>query len=68
MSLTMILVIGVLVLVVLFLVLVGATLLSLGEKHKSGHLPNDARSEAGRSGSRKRRGGAQGGSKKRRKR
>lgn len=68
MSLTMMLVIGVLVLVVLFLVLAGATLLSLGEKHKSGRLPHDARSEGQQPSPRRKRGGAQGGSKKRRKR
>ncbi|HCZ49641.1 MAG TPA: hypothetical protein DCZ11_11630 [Gammaproteobacteria bacterium] len=68
MSLTMILVIGVIVLVVFFAILAGATLLSLGEKHKSGHLPHDARSEASSSTPRRRKGSAQGGSKKRRKR
>ncbi len=50
MSLTMILVIGVIVLVVFFAILAGATLLSLGEKHKSGHLPNDKRSARSRKG------------------
>ena len=64
MDLTMMLVIGVLVLVVLFLVLAGATLLSMRGKHKSGHLPNDARAAQPPSSPKRKRGGAQGGSKK----
>jgi len=58
----MILVIGVIVLVVAFVILAGATLLSLGEKHESGHIPNDKRSGGSAKG-----GGGQGSKSKRRK-
>ncbi len=61
MDLTMILLIGVIVLVVFFLILAGATLLSLGEKHQTGHLPNDKRAGV-------RKGDGQGAKKKRRNR
>ncbi len=62
MNLTMILVIGAVVLVVLFLILAGATLLGLGQKHETGHLSTDKRPSASRKG-----GGGQGAPKKKRK-